>query len=186
MISQSRIDAGWNCPWYIAEASWHGSGSHANQEGVVAGQRLAVHGDPLTFLGETTDDMHLTGSGLHFDAPHLLKRAQQYTEILTGTPTVTPVNGHFEDNRTPAVTGLNPLADGVLGSPNGGEVFTGGQFVTTVWGSRPGAASYRLHLSLDSGATWKEVARLGAMTSYKWIEPFYDAGSMECSIPRCI
>ncbi|MFT5108333.1 MAG: hypothetical protein ACI9UA_003977, partial [Pseudoalteromonas tetraodonis] len=112
MISQSRIDAGWNIPWYICEASWHGSATHAKQEAVVAGQRLAVHGDPLTFLGETTDDMHIKGSGLHFDVPRQIERVQQYTEILTGTPATAPVNGNFEDNRSPAVTGLSPLADG--------------------------------------------------------------------------
>ena len=112
MMSQSRIDAGWNIPWYICEASWHSGGSHANQEGVAAGQRLAVHGDPLAFLGETTDDMHIKGSGLHFDIPSQLERSQQYTDILTGTPGVTPVNGNFEDNRTSAITGLSPLADG--------------------------------------------------------------------------
>jgi hypothetical protein len=112
MISQSRIDAGWDIPWYVAEASWHSNGPQ-NQERVVAGQRMAAHGDPLTFLGETTDDMHLKGSGLHFDIPRQLERSQQYTDILAGTPTLTPVNGHFEDNRDPAVTGLSPLADGV-------------------------------------------------------------------------
>ncbi len=112
MISQSRVDAGWGIPWYIAEASWHSSSSHASQEGVVAGQRLTIHGDPLVFFGESTDDMHLKGSPLHFDVARQNERVQQYNGILAGSPSVHPLNGHFEDNQTPAVTGLGPLADG--------------------------------------------------------------------------
>jgi hypothetical protein len=111
IMSQSRIDAGWDIPWYVCEASWVVRSPQA-QERVVAGQRMAVHADPLAFLGETTDDMHLKGSPVHLSAPFLLERAAQYTEILAGIPTLTPVNSHFEDNRDPAITGLSPLADG--------------------------------------------------------------------------
>ena len=54
MVSQSRIDAGWNFPWYLAEVSYHGSSNLSMQEPIAAGQRLSIHGDALTFFGPGT------------------------------------------------------------------------------------------------------------------------------------
>jgi hypothetical protein len=119
MISQSRVDAGWDVPWYLAEVSFHPSPTLSLEEPVAAGQRLAVHGDPLVFLGPTTDEFHLEDAAggklndsVHFNNAGLLDHAQQWRNILRATTTVTPRNGGFEDNRTPAITNLSPLADG--------------------------------------------------------------------------
>jgi hypothetical protein len=118
MIAQSRADAGWNVPWYLAEAAFHPSSNLSQEEPVTAGQRQAAHGDPRVFLGPDTDPFHLEDAAggklndsVHFNAAGLLDHARQWRDILRGTTTVTPRNGTFEDNRNPAVTGLAALAD---------------------------------------------------------------------------
>ena len=120
MITQSRIDAGWNIPWYLAEVSFHHQSSLSQEMPVAAGERLVVHSDPLVFLGPSTDEFHLEdgnggklNGGVHFNYAGLLDHAQQWRDILRGNTTITPRNGNFEDNRTPAISDLAPLADGV-------------------------------------------------------------------------
>jgi hypothetical protein len=119
MIAQSRTDAGWTIPWYLAEASFHPSSNLSQEEPVTAGQRQAVHADPQVFLGPSTDPFHLEDASggklndsVHFNAAGLLDHARQWCDILRGTTTVTPRNGNFEDNRNPAITGLSALGDG--------------------------------------------------------------------------
>ncbi len=119
MIVQSRTDAGWTVPWYLAEASFHPNTSLSQEEPVVAGQRLAIYGDANVFIGPSTDAFHLEDAAggklsdsVHFNAAGLLDHATQWRDILRGTTTATPRNGDFEDNRNPAITGLAALADG--------------------------------------------------------------------------
>ncbi|MEO5712327.1 MAG: sialate O-acetylesterase [Luteolibacter sp.] len=119
MVGQSRTDAGWTVPWYVAEASYIGTVSLVAEEPVTAGQRLAIYGDPNMHLGPTTDAFHLEDAAggklidvVHFNAAGLNDHATQWRNILRGTATPTPRNGDFEDNRNPAITGLAPLADG--------------------------------------------------------------------------
>jgi hypothetical protein len=119
MISQSRIDAGWNVPWYLAEASFHPNTSLVAEERIAAGQRSVVDTDPLTFLGPSTDEFHLEDAAggklvdsVHFNAAGLLDHATQWRDILLETTVITPRNSGFEDNRAPAITGLAALADG--------------------------------------------------------------------------
>jgi hypothetical protein len=119
MITQSRTDAGWTVPWYLAEASFHPGSNLTQEEPVCAGQRLAVFGDANVFIGPTTDAFHLEDAAggklsdsVHFNAAGLLDHATQWRDILRGTTTATPRNGDFEDNRDPATTGLTALADG--------------------------------------------------------------------------
>jgi hypothetical protein len=61
---------------------------------------------------------------------------------------------------------------GVLGSPNGGETLTGGAPFYVIWGAQAGAASYKLHLTLD-GTTWKEVGGTSGETNLLWQPPYY-------------
>lgn len=113
IISQSRIDAGWAIPWYIAEVSFHGSSNIAKQEPVAAGQRATVIGDPLTFLGPSTDELHLTGGGtLHFNTDGLTRHGQWWVDILTGNVTLTPKNFGFENLGWVSGSSGVPLADG--------------------------------------------------------------------------
>jgi len=146
MISQSRTDAGWNVPWYLAEAAFHPSSNLSQEEPVTAGQRLAVHADPLVFLGPGTDPFHLEDAAggklndsVHFNAAGLLDHAQQWRDILRRTTTVTPRNGNFEDNRNPAITGLSALAD------NASHIVT-----TTSNNDSPSVLGWRI---LSSGGT---------------------------------
>jgi len=118
MISQSRIDAGWTIPWYLAEASYHPSSNLSKQEPIAAGQRLSIHGDALTFFGPGTDELHLTGGGsLHFSAVGTDAHAHGWADILLGSVTATPENADFEDHGwnqyyAPTSTAPTPLADG--------------------------------------------------------------------------
>jgi len=119
IIAQSRIDAGWAIPWYLAEASFHPATYLSQEEPVAAGQRAEVYADPLVYLGPTTDGFHLEDANggklfdtVHFNAAGLMDHATQWRNILRGTTTITPRNGDFEDNQNPSITGLTPLADG--------------------------------------------------------------------------
>jgi hypothetical protein len=119
IIAQSRADGGWQVPWYLAEVSFHPATHLSQEEPVTAGQRATAYADPLVFLGPTTDGFHLEDANggkladsVHFNAAGLADHAGQWRDILRGTTTTTPRNGDFEDNRSAAITGLAPLADG--------------------------------------------------------------------------
>ncbi len=121
IIGQTRTDAAWSIPWYLAEASFHPATYLSQEEPVAAGQRMAIHADPLVFFGASTDSFHLEDAAggkladtVHFNATGLAAHASQWRDILRGTTTPAPRNGDFEDNRNPAITGLTPLADGAL------------------------------------------------------------------------
>lgn len=119
MITQSRIDAGWVIPWYIAEAAFHPNTNLGQEEPVVAGQRLAVTNDSNVFLGPSTDEFHLENSAggkltdaVHFNASGLLDHATQWKNILLGTTFLQLENGDFENNTSSAYTTASPLVDG--------------------------------------------------------------------------
>lgn len=121
IIAQSRLDAGWSIPWYVAEASFHPTPTLSLEEPVAAGQRAAVHADPLVFLGPSTDEFHLEDASggklrdaVHFNNVGLRAHAAQWRDLLRGTTALAPRNGHFEDNRTLSITNLGPLADGAV------------------------------------------------------------------------
>lgn len=107
IIQQSRADAGWTVPWYLAEASFHPSSSLTQEEPVVAGQRRVIHGDPLVFPGPVTDDFHLEGKlsdTVHFNSAGFADHANQWAGVLGGNPSLALKNGAFENN--------SALADG--------------------------------------------------------------------------
>lgn len=119
LIAQSRIDAAWSVPWYVAEASFHPATTLSQEEPVAAGQRQVIHADPLVFLGPSTDGFHLEDANggklvdtVHFNNAGLLDHAGQWRDIIRGNTSFTARNGNFEDNRNPTVTGFSPLVDG--------------------------------------------------------------------------
>lgn len=140
ILAQSRVDAGWTAPWYLAEASFHPSSSLANEERVVAGQRRVFHGDPAAFPGAVTDDFHLEGKlsdSVHFNAAGLADHAAQWAQIFGGVPPVAPKNGDFEANAALADGGIavtNPALATSLSIPgwralgNDGESSADGAF----------------------------------------------------------
>lgn len=119
IIKQSRIDAGWEVPWYVAEASFYPPTKLVHEEPVAAGQRMVVHNDPLVFLGPTTDGFHLEDAdggklvdNVHFNEAGLSSHAAQWFSVLIGSATASIRNGNFEENHDLAVTGLDFLSDG--------------------------------------------------------------------------
>lgn len=142
IIAQSRTDAAWSIPWYLAEVSFHPATHLSQEEPVAAGQRAAIHADPLVFFGASTDSLHLEDAAggkladsVHFNAAGLADHATQWRDILRGTSPLAPRNGNFEENRNPAVTGLSPLADGGshivdIGSDNDSPLVIGWRILT--------------------------------------------------------
>jgi hypothetical protein len=125
IIAQSRIDAGWSIPWYVAEASFHPGSLLSQEEPVAAGQRAVVYADPLVYFGPTTDAFHIEDANggklidaVHFNAAGLTDHSDQWRDILRDTTSSTPRNGDFEENRMPSITGLSALADGAQHSIN--------------------------------------------------------------------
>lgn len=101
IISQSRKDAGWPVPWYIAEASYLPNSSLAQQLPIVAGQLAVIYEDPLVFAGPVTDDFHLENKlhdGVHFNEQGLSDHAAQWAKVLTGTAPIRPTNPDMESN----------------------------------------------------------------------------------------
>lgn len=101
MVAQSRIDAGWAVPWFIAEVGFHPNSNLAQEEPVVAGQRNATFNDQLVFPGPVTDDFHLEGKvsdGVHFNNTGLADHAAQWAAVLGGVPFLAPKNADFEAN----------------------------------------------------------------------------------------
>lgn len=111
IVAQSRIDAGWAVPWFIAEAGFHPDTNLSQEESVVAGQRRAIFVDPLVLPGPVTDDFHLEGKlsdKVHFNAAGLADHAAQWADVLGGDPPLAPKNGDIEANAA--------LADGATAS----------------------------------------------------------------------
>jgi hypothetical protein len=75
IISQSRLDAGWDVPWGVALASYHPDSTAAEQNAIVSAQQQVIAADPLVFEGPSTnnfhnlgylrDNVHFNGAGLH-------------------------------------------------------------------------------------------------------------------------
>lgn len=59
-------------------------------------------------------------------------------------------------------TGIN------LTSPSGGEHIQGGTTHTITWDALPGAVSYRVYYSSNNGLSFKQLAKVGSVTSYSW------------------
>jgi autotransporter-associated beta strand protein len=117
IIAQVRTDSGWTMPWYVAEASFHPASTLVQEEPVVAGQRRVMHADPLVFAGPATDDFHREGKlfdTVHFNAAGLTDHAQQWAELLAGTPPLAAKNGNLESN--------SALADGGISVVNMSDV----------------------------------------------------------------
>jgi hypothetical protein len=120
VIGQSRVDAGWTVPWYVAEASYIQAGL-AKEEPIVAGQRAVIFGDPQVFPGPVTDNFHQEDKvidGVHFNAVGMLDHATQWSEVLGGTPPLAPKNGDFESNTALADGGIAVIDTASTSSPS--------------------------------------------------------------------
>ncbi len=120
IIGQSRVDAGWTVPWFVAEASYIQAGL-AKEEPIVAGQRAVIFGDPQVFPGPVTDNFHQENKvvdGVHFNAEGMLDHATQWSEVLGGTPRLAPKNADFESNPALADGGISVIDTASTSSPS--------------------------------------------------------------------
>ena len=111
MVDDTRVNAGWDVPWYVCEASYASNFVLSRETPVLAGQRLAANQDPLVYLGASTNEFQLENAAggklsdsVHFNAAGLADHAQQWKEILLGQAPITPENGNFENNADSAIT----------------------------------------------------------------------------------
>jgi hypothetical protein len=121
IVSQSRTDAGWMVPWYLAEVGFHPGSTLIQEEPVVAGQRRVIHADAQVFPGPVTDDFHLEGKlsdSVHFNAAGLADHAAQWAEVLGGTPPLALKNGDFESNVALADGGIAVINTSATTSPS--------------------------------------------------------------------
>ena len=119
IIVGSRLAAGWNVPWGIAEVSFHPSATRKNEEPVAAGQRIVNYSVANCFRGPRTDDFNLEGKvspagGVHFNAIGLADHAQQWANALCSVQDLTPKNGDFESN-TNLADGASDFSTRVIG-----------------------------------------------------------------------
>ena len=121
MISQSRVDAAWTVPWYLAEASFHPSSTLSQEERITAGQRQAVYGDTMVYLGPSTDQFHQEGKlndGVHFNSAGLLDHAIQWRKILNETASLSPRNNDFEENGSLSDGAIHLITTNTNNSPS--------------------------------------------------------------------
>lgn len=118
IIAQTRIDAGWNIPWYLAEASFQGASNLSTEEPIKAAQRAAAFADPLVFLGPSTDEFHLENANggklidnVHFNGAGLADHASQWFAILQEEIPTALENSDFEKNVDPVFTTSSALPE---------------------------------------------------------------------------
>ena len=84
IIKQSRIDAGWNIPWFVAKASYSPGGGL--DENVRAGQQRVID-EGFAYLGADSDTLleeyrDTGGKGIHFSPKGLKVHAALWAEKL--------------------------------------------------------------------------------------------------------
>lgn len=81
LIRQSEKDAGWDCPWVIAQATYHSAADPADPEFRAAQQSLWTQG--IAFRGPDTDA--LTGdyrAGVHFNGKGLKAHGKLWSDCV--------------------------------------------------------------------------------------------------------
>ncbi|TNE52344.1 MAG: hypothetical protein EP343_00865 [Deltaproteobacteria bacterium] len=89
VIQQSRKDAGWDIPWYIAGVSYLPNSTAAAKKAIRDAQDQVVANHPQNFAGPTTDD--LTGAtwrhdNVHFNQAGLAEHAKRWLAVLRYPP----------------------------------------------------------------------------------------------------
>ena len=101
IITQTRVDAGYNVLWGVAKASYYPGGTEAQFAEVRAGQQAVIDGDILVFQGPDTDDFHDLGyvwDGIHFNATGLYKHALQWREAILDSYCLDQPKFDLDDN----------------------------------------------------------------------------------------
>ena len=66
--------------------------------------------------------------------------------------------------------------------PNGGETIPVGSSYTIAWGAPTQASKFKLHYSINNGATWKLIAGDVIGTSYSWKVPLLKNTQIRCRV----
>ena len=84
VIHASRNDAGWEVPWAVALVGFHPDGTSENEAEIVAGQRLAIAGDPLVFEGPNTDELGAAwrSDTVHFNEAGLREHGRRWVDTI--------------------------------------------------------------------------------------------------------
>jgi hypothetical protein len=111
IIAQSRIDAGFDIPWGVAQASFVPP-ADIDQNIIDAQQQVAAH-DPLNFVGALTDD--LTGpkwrpDGIHFNEMGLREHAARWHSSVITSVVSAPDPGIASAYPFRVVAAPNPFA----------------------------------------------------------------------------
>ncbi|MFM1996242.1 MAG: hypothetical protein RLZZ111_629 [Planctomycetota bacterium] len=85
IILDSRRDAGWNVPWFVAQASYHGPGDEGSDE--IRAAQAATWKDGLALAGPDSDALvgelrERNGQGVHFSGPGLRAHAVKWAEKI--------------------------------------------------------------------------------------------------------
>lgn len=83
LIRDSRRDIGWDAPWFVARASYHGPGDEASPD--IRAAQASLWKDGIAFEGPDTDALKGEwrdngGKGVHFSGPGLREHAARWAE----------------------------------------------------------------------------------------------------------
>ncbi len=107
VIAQSRIDAGFDIPWGIAQASFVPNSNPQTSQAIIDAQAQVAANDPSNFVGALTDD--LTGPAwrapdlIHFNEAGLREHAARWHAAI---------NGFFQQPGVPVGPDASKLLDG--------------------------------------------------------------------------
>ncbi len=91
IIAQSRIDAGYDIPWGVAQASFLPYLNPTTDPAIIQAQAQVAANDPLNFVGASTDDLINGGGtnwrwdGIHFNQAGLIEHADRWFNQLNAT-----------------------------------------------------------------------------------------------------
>lgn len=89
VIRQSRKDAGWDIPWYIAGVSYLPKADKAAMKAIRDAQDQVVASHPQNFAGPITDDLFGTKwryDNVHFNQAGLVEHAKRWVTVLRFPP----------------------------------------------------------------------------------------------------
>jgi hypothetical protein len=85
LIRQSQLDIGWEVPWIVAQASYHGPGDEGSTE--IRAAQAALWREGIAVEGPDSDALagafrERGGQGVHFSGPGLREHGQRWAERI--------------------------------------------------------------------------------------------------------
>ena len=184
-IRASRKDIGWDAPWFVSRASYHGPGDEGSPD--IRDAQASLWRDGVALEGPDTDALTGAlrdggGKGVHFSGPGLREHAAKwaekvtpwlekrtpvarvgYTELRTDLP-----GGRHANVRTMRATVAR--ADGTGRAPVGGELAAEADTWTQFAGWSPDGTAAVICVGWQSpgNAKWEEENKRFRMDAGKW------------------